>query len=93
MYIYYCTYIIQLPTPGGSSPPTDHSKRDYADIDFATTQKLEKSILKDDNASTSHVTLPPKLPSKNTGSVEDKSGYVEVCDVHVNYIILYVIHG
>ena len=72
---------IQLPTPtGGSSapPPVDHSKRDYADIDFAITQQLEKSILQDDGANTSHVKLPPKLPSKNMGSVEDKSGYVKV---------------
>ncbi len=77
---------IQLPTPtGGSSapPPIDHSKRDYADIDFATTIKLEKSILHDDGANTSHVTLPPKLPSKNMGSVEDKSSYVKVSNAYV----------
>ena len=62
----------------------DHSKRDYADIDFATTQKLEKSILKDESATTSVVKLPPKVPSKNTGSVEDKSGYVKVCCMFYN---------
>ena len=82
LLLYTYTHI-QLPTPVGSSsaPPIDHSKRDYADIDFATTQKLEKSILKDDNANSSTVVLPPKLPSKNMGSAEDNSGYVKVCDI------------
>ena len=57
----------------------NNSKRDYADIDFAVTQQLEKSILSEDSSTTSNVMLPPK-DSKNMGSSEDKSSYVMVCD-------------
>ena len=63
----------------------DHSKRDYADADFAVTQQLKKSILKEDSTTTSHVVIPPKKgikgggTNKNMGSSEDKSGYVMVC--------------
>ena len=35
----------------------------------------------DDNANSSTVVLPPKLPSKNMGTAEDNSGYVKVCDI------------
>ena len=64
-------------------------------------KKLAKSILKDDNANSSTVVLPPKLPSKNMRSAEDKSGYVKVCDffeivlqiVKVDlYVRIYIIH-
>ena len=76
---------LQVPASAGSIElPVDHSKREYADIDFATTQKLEKSILSDDSSTSSNVKLPPKgikggPASKSMGSSEDKSGYVTVC--------------
>ena len=60
----------------------DHSERDYANIDFATTQQMDKSVLKVDS-DTSHFVLPPKglkrgSAIKNMGSSADKSGYVKV---------------
>ena len=83
-----CTSVCRLqvpPSTDSSELPVDHSKRDYADIDFAAVQKLEKSILIEDSSTTSNVMLPLKgikggAASKNMGSSEDKSGYVTVCD-------------
>jgi len=81
------------PTGNTTDPPVDYTKRDYADIDFASTQKLEKSILKQDGPTSSVVELQSKGAkrlgsNKNNEMTEDQSGYITVCDVH--WLLLYV---